>query len=94
MNTLVSWHGAPIVNPPEITLGLFLSGQIEDSFFFTLPGNYRHLNNIYINSADSEEGAQKELLRIVYNDRGVKMIKQLDSPTKDWTYFIKCGELD
>lgn len=64
----------------------------EKSFFFVLEGDYRYLNNIYINASGDKEKAE-ELNSLVYTNEGLVKVDELDEPTKDWDYFIKCGFL-
>lgn len=71
---------------------LFLYEEIPDnSFFFELEGDYRHLNGIYINQSTNTR-AVDELNEIVYDhDSGELLVEKLHAPTKDWTHFIRCG---
>lgn len=71
------------------TLVLFEEVPVK-SFFFVLEGDYRHLNNVYINAGHNEEKAA-ELNALVYTSEGVVKVDELDEPIKDWDYFIKCG---
>lgn len=78
--------------------------DFEAPKFVELPGDYRHLNDVYINaSCPSEEGSQltavdysqrkKELESIMYDANWQIKVKFLHEPTKDWDFFIHCGFL-
>ena len=80
---------------------LFLFEELpEQSFFFVLEGNYSRFNEIYINGSgpkgkaaqEAYEKLTNELNALVYdpNDGRVRVAK-LDSPTMDWSHFVKCG---
>lgn len=67
---------------------LFLFENHDESFFFELEGNFKHLNNTYIGEDQSMN--EYELERIIYID---KNFKKIEEPTKNWTYFVKCGDI-
>jgi hypothetical protein len=62
----------------------------DGSFFTVLQGNYSHLNNTELNTEQNLD-LEKELFFLLYNEDGVVRVEQLDSPTKDWDYFITTG---
>lgn len=78
---------------------LFLFEQFEKAaFFFELEGDYRHLQDVYINSyIQGKEKAkgkalQDELCNLVYDqETGKTKVIKLTEPTKDWDYFVHCG---
>lgn len=62
----------------------------EDSFFFEASGDFRQLQDIYINCCD-DKNLIKELTELVYTDDGEIKVEKLKEPTKDWDFFVKCG---
>ena len=65
----------------------------EESNFFLVEGNYKHLNKIYINSNSKEKDLVKELTALIYDDEGGKKLesKSVLSNKDRWDLMIKCG---
>lgn len=47
--------------------------------FFVLEGDYTHLDNVYINSANGDEALMDEVQNIVYDEDGRCKITMLDA---------------
>jgi len=85
----------------EKTLFLYENGH-ESAFFFELEGNYSRLNDVYINGCPFEGQDENEYEKLCDGlnnlvslpDEPYWKVTKLDTPTKDWTYFVKCGFLD
>jgi len=52
-------------------------GQATVSFF-VLEGDYRHLNNVYVNSLEDED-KQQEILNLIYNEEGTVNVEMLQN---------------
>lgn len=73
------------------TLFLFIKDyNTEESFFFTLEGDYSRLNNVFIDCFVLTE-KWRELENIVFNEDNTIKVDKLEQPTKDWDFFVKCG---
>ncbi len=77
-----------------------LSGDGLQPKFLELEGDFRHLNDVYINTYIEDEGEQTEynkkveqLNNLLYKEDGHYKVTFLSEPTKDWDYFIHCGFL-
>lgn len=67
---------------------------MEGSFFFELPGDYSHLNGVQIDGSDSDHATDSnkgELYSLVFDEDGDIKVEELSEPSKDWTFFVKCG---
>lgn len=82
-----------MTTPPRIKTLFLFEDTGSDSSFFELEGDYRHLNNVYINAGDADDADKEdELDKLVYKRlTGRFMPDKLLEPTRDWTYFVKCG---
>jgi ferritin len=81
---------------PQIKTLMLFEEHPERILFFELQGDYQHLNGVYINDKSSSIDRQSELYAVVYKserqvDESVYNLQELTIPTKDWTYFVKCG---
>ena len=56
----------------------------EHTLFFIIDGNYKHLNDIFINDVESPEEKQVELNKLVYNDEENDL--PIDHPLKYYKY--------
>jgi hypothetical protein len=72
-----------------------LSGDDLSPKFLELEGDYRHLNDVYINTYHEDEVKREE-----HQDKEIELMallptgtKFLSEPTKDWDFFIHCGFL-
>lgn len=70
---------------------LILFEHIDGSKFFKVEDNLSRYHDIYIGQEDDPK--EIELSDIIYNDDGDFKLKEIDNPTKDYTWFIKCGSL-
>lgn len=71
------------------TLILFLDHtSSEEAKFFSVFGDYTHLNGVYINASDKE---LEEELSDLLSDGYDNFIEYTLAPTKDWNIFITCG---
>ena len=69
------------------TLFLFEQGWDAPAKFFTLDGDYRHLDGCVINVSDDTA----ELEKLIYDeDYNIKK-EFFDEPPKDWDYFVRTG---
>lgn len=79
------------------TLCLFQHVRYPDiSFFFELDGDRRDLNGLYINSTDDLDILQDTVYEKdpdAEGKYGEYQVKELKEPTKDWDFFIMCGEV-
>ena len=84
------------------TLFLFEQPPDQDSFFFEREGDYSRFNDIYVNTVPPKakaerarvEALQKELNDFIFDAKGQFLVtdaEKLAEPSKDWTWFVKCG---
>lgn len=64
---------------------LFLILDASEVYFFEKEGNYTHLNGVFTEYTE-DEILCNELINII---KSIEL--PLLTPTKDWTYFVKCG---
>lgn len=75
------------------TLMLFYNSDMG-SKFFEFDGDLSRLNGVYINEVGVDFELEKELFNLVFvDDTGKFKVPVLESPTKDWDIFIRCGFL-
>ena len=72
------------------TLFLYDRCGEEPPVFFEKEGDFRHLEGVYINSME-DEAIIDELHGIIYGESGTLLIKELNAPTKDWSFFVRVG---
>lgn len=70
---------------------LILYESIEKVLLFKVDKDLSHLNGIYIGQDGSD--IENELNHLIYTNDGDLKLTELKEPTKDWTWFIKCGEV-
>lgn len=76
------------------TLFLFDATDKQPALF-ELDGDYRRLDGVYINDIDSSDEHTAELSALVYHpESGDFLPTKLAEPTRDWTYFVKCGFME
>lgn len=72
--------------------------------FFELEGDARRFHEVYINASapEGEEAVhtsdeyvalQEELSDLMFTDEGELKLDELEEPTRDWTFFVRCGIL-
>lgn len=70
---------------------LILYEAYEKTYFFKVEKDLSHLNGIYL--GENNTAQENELSELIYSDSGDFNLKEIKEPTKDWTWFIKCGEV-
>ena len=63
----------------------------EKTSLFVVNKDLSYLTNVYIGEYGNE--LEQELNDLIYDENGSLKLKPIDEPTKDWTWFIKCGEV-
>lgn len=63
-------------------------------FFFEKEGDYSHLDGVYI-TCDCNPDLIQELQNLVFEPNDpygyYPIVDKLYIPTKDWTFYVKCG---
>jgi hypothetical protein len=82
---------------------LMLYEGSEGAGFYEFEGDMSRFHDVYINAELPEEtphtaeayGAlQEELTDILYTEDGEIKPEELEAPTKDWDFFVRCGILE
>lgn len=90
----------------ERTLFLFheVNGDLDDGvFFFELEGDYSRFDGIFINTSSPKRDKKSiakhnaltgDLVQLVYQDAPpYYKITKLKAPTRDWRWFVSCGNI-
>lgn len=70
---------------------LVLYEAYEKTLFFKVNQDLSHLNEVYI--GQNGDDLEDELNTLIYTSDGNFKLTEIKKPTKDWTWFIKCGEV-
>jgi hypothetical protein len=82
---------------------LMLFEGSEGASFFELAGDLSRFHDVYINAevpegvvhtSDEYEALQEELTDIIFDETGEMKLDEIEAPTKDWDFFIRCGLID
>lgn len=76
-----------------MTKTLFLFELHPESLcLFELEGDHRRFDGVIISAVGDDKDLQDELAALIYDgDTGEFKPTKLKEPTRDWTYFVKCG---
>lgn len=82
---------------------LMLFEAPDGSYFFETEGDQRRFQDVYINAdvpenvqhtSEAYEQLQDDLADILLTEDGDYKLNELDEPTKDWDFFVRCGLIE
>lgn len=65
--------------------------NVPEILFFELEGDYRHLDQVFINSGDNLSKEDELFKLLILEETGEFLHRWKSAPTKDWDFFISCG---
>lgn len=64
----------------------------DDVKFFEAEGDLTQFDGVYVNSVDyGTQDEQDALNDLIFNEEGTYRFPELEKPTKDWDFCIRCG---